>query len=233
MVLTGDCTTDGTIFIPDGYTLDGQGFTITAVDPAAGHFRGAVIQNAGPIAHVRNLTVTAIGIEDVCDVGADYLSGIRFSGASGSIKDSTVVDINQGLSGCQEGLAIDIFNPPFDGTHPNTKTVVVSNNVVTNYQKNGITADGDVYATITGNIVTGAGPVGHIAQNGIQVGFGGMGSVVGNTIIGNFYTEPGWVAVGLLLFYVQANLVKHSNNIFRNNQRNLALLTSQSLSPGP
>ncbi|MFO7546389.1 MAG: hypothetical protein R6W77_12930, partial [Trueperaceae bacterium] len=47
MTLTADCTTDATIFVPDGYTLDGAGFTITAVDPAGDHFRGAVVANAG------------------------------------------------------------------------------------------------------------------------------------------------------------------------------------------
>ena len=34
--LVADCTTDTTIGVPDGYTLDGKGFTITAVDGPAG-----------------------------------------------------------------------------------------------------------------------------------------------------------------------------------------------------
>jgi hypothetical protein len=45
--LTGDCVTDATLLIPDGKTLDGRHFTIAAVDPAGGHFVGAVIMNAG------------------------------------------------------------------------------------------------------------------------------------------------------------------------------------------
>ena len=34
--LVADCTTDTTIGVPDGYTLDGKGFTITAVDGPPG-----------------------------------------------------------------------------------------------------------------------------------------------------------------------------------------------------
>ena len=45
MVLQGDCQTDATIFVPDGVTLRGRNFTITAVDPPAGHFLGAVVRN--------------------------------------------------------------------------------------------------------------------------------------------------------------------------------------------
>ena len=46
MSLTADCTTDEPIFVPDGVTLDGQGNTITAVDPPGDHFKGGVIRNA-------------------------------------------------------------------------------------------------------------------------------------------------------------------------------------------
>ena len=112
MTLNGDCTTDETILIPDGYTLDGNGHTITAVDPSGGHFLGAVVKNAGSTAHVKNLTVTALGLANVCDPPGppdNRLRGILFDGASGSItNNTTVVNINQGASGCQEGNAIEV-----------------------------------------------------------------------------------------------------------------------------
>lgn len=73
MTLNGDCTTDSTIVIPDGFTLDGAGHTITAVDPVAGHFLGAVVRNGGARAAVTNLSVTASGLINVCDAGADRL----------------------------------------------------------------------------------------------------------------------------------------------------------------
>ena len=64
--LQDDCTTDGTIFIPDGVTLDGKKHTITAVDPAGDTFRGAVVQNGGATAHVRKLVVSAAGEASAC-----------------------------------------------------------------------------------------------------------------------------------------------------------------------
>ena len=42
--LLSDCTTDHTIVVTNGWTLDGDGYSITGVDPAGGHFLGAVVQ---------------------------------------------------------------------------------------------------------------------------------------------------------------------------------------------
>jgi hypothetical protein len=215
--LTADCTTDATIVVPPGHTLDGNGFTITAMDPPGGHFLGAVIQaTVASNAIVTNLTVTASGLVDVCDAGNDRLRGILFDGASGSITNNTVRDINQGPSGCQEGNAIEVRKAPFDNTGADL-AVTISDNVVTNYQKNGITANGSVAANITNNTVTGAGPVNYIAQNGIQVGFGGTATLRGNTVSGNNYTPASDVACGLLFF--QADGVKASNNTLFANER--------------
>ena len=244
MTLDADCTTDATIPIPDGYTLDGAGHTIVANDPAGNHFKGAVVANAGSTASVTNLTVKASGLANVCDGGADRLRGIMFDGASGSITHNNVEDINQGASGCQEGNAIEFRNAPFDGTHPGTKSVTITDNTVINYQKTGILANGDVYASISENSVVGVGSINYIAQNGIQVGFGATGSVVSNSVTDNYYTgcsnqdaaKTGcipWVSAGLLLYDVDANNVKKSKNIYRGNQFNMLLLTSQSINPGP
>lgn len=83
MSLNANCTTDSTILVPNGFTLDGKGKTITAVDPAGGHFTGAVVSNAGSSANVKNLTVTASGLGDVCDAGTARLRGIMLAAASG------------------------------------------------------------------------------------------------------------------------------------------------------
>ena len=108
MTLDGDCQTDATILVPDGMTLDGNGHTITGVDPAGGHFTGPVVGNGGATAHVTRLGVTVAGLANVCDAGDDRLRGIMFMGASGSITHNEVSDINQGPSGCQEGNAIEV-----------------------------------------------------------------------------------------------------------------------------
>lgn len=216
MTLNGDCVTDQTILVPNGFTLDGNGYSITAVDPVGGHFLGAVVRNGGAVAHVTNLTVTASGLADVCDAGNDRLRGILLDGAAGSITGNTVVDINQGMSGCQEGNAIEVRNAPFDNTGSDL-AVTIADNVIAGYQKNGITANGSVAATITGNSVTGAGPVNYIAQNGIQIGFGGSAFLQDNSVSGNDYTPSSFVACGLL--YFEADGVRASRNIKFDNER--------------
>lgn len=219
MTLAADCATDATILVPNGFTLDGGGHSITAVDPSGGHFLGAVVMNSGSEAHVTNLTVKALGLTNVCDGAGppdNRLRGILLVGASGSIIGNTVEDINQSpTSGCQEGNGIEVRNAPFDGTHPNTKTVIIKANTVTDYQKNGITANGDVIVSITNNSVTGAGSTDYIAQNGIQLGYGATGEVKQNVVSGNWYGLAAWTASGILIFeadgvVVQKNAVSGS-----------------------
>lgn len=211
--LTADCTTDETIMVPDGYTLNGNGFTITAVDPAGGHFTGAVVANAGTTAHVNRLTVTAFDLANVCDGGADRLRGIMFEGASGSITHSSVLGINQGPSGCQEGNAIEVRNAPFDGTHPGTKTVEVSHNTILDYQKTGIVANGDVDVTITHNRVGASATQENLAANSIQLGFGATGYVGHNRIDGNQWMGTSDFAASAVLVYLADGVVLDQNFI--------------------
>ena len=218
--LLADCTTDETILVPQGFTLDGAGHTITAVDPAGSHFLGAVVKNGGTVANVTDVTITAAGLADVCDGGPDRLRGILLDGASGSITNTIVHGVRQGLSGCQEGNAIEVRNVVGSDPAPGPRLgVTVSDNTVADYQKNGITANGNVSATIERNSVEGEGPIGYIAQNGIQVGFGASALVQGNTeVSGNFYTGAD-VACGLLIFDAQG--VRQSKNTFFGNERDV------------
>ncbi|HYH86737.1 MAG TPA: right-handed parallel beta-helix repeat-containing protein [Pyrinomonadaceae bacterium] len=212
MTLDGDCTTDSTISIPDGFTLDGAGHMITAIDPTAGHFVGAVVQNGGTTAHVKNLTVTASGLANVCDGGTARLRGIMFEGASGSITKSDVIGINQGASGCQEGNAIEVRNEPFDGTHPNTQTVEIAHNNIQAYQKTGIVSNGDVSVNIHHNTIGGSATQANLAANSVQLGFGATGSVTQNHIDGNSWCCADAAATAVLLFDSQ-NAVVDNNNI--------------------
>jgi len=220
--LDGDCVTTSTIIIPPGLTLNGNGHTITANDPAGDHFRGAVVTNGGTTNSVTNVTITAAGLSNVCDGGTDRLRGILFDGANGSITNSTVAGVRQGLSGCQEGNAIEVRNQPFSESGPISVgpdvNVTISGNTVSNYQKNGITVNGAVVANVFGNTVTGDGPADYIAQNGIQIGYGATATVKSNTASGNFYTSPATEACGLLLY--RADGVKSSANKFFGNQVN-------------
>jgi hypothetical protein len=213
--LDANCATSTSIVVPNGETLDGAGYTITAVDPVGGHFLGAVVTNGGAVANVRNVTITASGLANVCDGGGDRLRGILFDGAGGSITGNTVTGVRQGPSGCQEGNGIEVRNAPFDNTGTDV-AVTISGNTVSNYQKNGITTNGSVAATILNNVVVGDGAVNFIAQNGIQVGFGATAIVKGNTVSGNNYTGVD-VSCGVLLF--EADGVKASSNTLFGNER--------------
>src|SRR3982751_4089232 len=85
MTLAADCTTTTSVIVPNGFTLEGAGHTITGVDPVGGHFAGGVIQSGGATAKVTNVKVTTSGLAEVCDAGSQRLRGILFDGASGSI----------------------------------------------------------------------------------------------------------------------------------------------------
>lgn len=217
MTLDADCTTDTTIPIPDGYTLDGNGFTITAVDPSGDHFRGAVVTNAGGIAHVEHLTVNASGLANVCDGGADRLRGIMFDGASGTIAHNVVMNINQGPSGCQEGNAIEVRNAPYDGTHPATQTVEIFGNKITDYQKTGIVANGDVAVSVDNNQLSASATQANLAANGIQLGFGATGSVHNNNVDGNQWCGPSAYVATAILVYAGGDNIQISHNNIRGN----------------
>jgi len=249
MELRADCTTDATILIPDGFTLDGAGHTITAVDPHHGHFLGAVVANAGTRANVRNLRITTSNLADFCDEKTpetDFrLRGIQFKGASGEITHNTVTDINQGAkSSCREGADIEVRNEPIDGSHPNTQTVEVSDNIVMNYQMVGIVAVGDVSVKIHHNIVTPSAAKANVPVSGIQLSYHAMGEISGNVVTGNWYqpVTPGdgkaigqqpLVAAGILLYNIEMSNVKVFNNELTDNQINILVTTSASLGYRP
>lgn len=202
MTLNGSCTTSSSIIVPNGFTFDGAGHTITAVDPAGGHFVGGVIQNAGAKANVTNVKITTSNLVNICDAGPDRLRGILFDGASGSISNTEITNIKQlpdpgnSLSGCQEGNAIEVRN---FGSSATTIRVSIDSNLISGYQKTGIIANGDTDATITDNVVTGFGPQPFIAQNGIQIGFGATGMVKRNEVSKNAYSGASGDASGGIL----------------------------------
>ena len=53
--------------------------------------------------------------------------------------------------------------------------------------------------SVTGNTVTGEGPVNYIAQNGIQMGYGAKGAVTSNIVTGNAYSGANQASSGGIL----------------------------------
>jgi hypothetical protein len=207
LTLQADCTTATPVFIPDGFLLDGAGRSLVAVDPAGGTFAGAIVRNRGTTMHVQNLKVRAQGLlkEGPCDGGDERLRGILLLGASGSVVDSEVLGVrrNQPAAGnpegtprgCQEGHAIEVRN----GDASVQRQVELLRNQVSGYQKVGILVAGRVDATVADNVLTGAGPVAHIAQNGVQLSDGATGEVTRNQVSGHSYTGGSDVATGILV----------------------------------
>jgi len=211
--LQSDCWTDATLLIPDRTTLDGRGRSITALDPAGGHFLGAVVRNAGATAHVRNLTIEAGGLANVCDSEGppdERLRGISFVAASGTIVGNQVRSLNQTSSGCQEGIGIEVRGQaPAQGA--TLQRVTITNNLVAAYQKTGIFVGGAVAADIERNRVTGLGPVDLIAQNGIQLGYGARGRIRANHVEQNIFTGSGAASTGILLLEAGSPVVVERN----------------------
>ena len=208
MRLTASCATTSSIVIPEGFTLDGGGYTIAGVDPAGGHFTGGVLTNGGVTANVTSVVVTVIGLQDICDAGVDRLRGIYFAGASGSITHSTVTGINQGPSGCQEGNAIEVRN---FGESAQTSVVEIAHNSVIDYQKTGIVCNGASVCSVHNNTVGASATQANLAANSVQYGFGSTGSLDNNSITGNSWqVDPYWDATAVLVY--QSNGVRVTSN---------------------
>ena len=62
--LTADCAVTEPLTVPDGFTLDGGGFTISATDAGGAQWNGGIVTNEAPggSMNIQNLTVT--GPED-------------------------------------------------------------------------------------------------------------------------------------------------------------------------
>ena len=109
MSLVADCSTATTVLVKDGWTLDGKGFTITAVDGPTASFNGAVVQNVGTTMHVKNLKIDGgATTPENCN---RVFNGVAFMAAGGSIKGVTLTNIGRPAdTGCQLGRAIVVWN---------------------------------------------------------------------------------------------------------------------------
>ena len=160
------------------------------------------------------VTIDNFEIDGLNDGGTNTFCGILFRNVTGTISNN---DIHSLKGTGQETMGILMY-----GTNTN---LLVSNNTITGFSRNGITIIGDGgQADINGNTIIGDGPLplGNWAQNGIQVSYGATGTVTGNTIIGCSILDPNWAASGILL-YLSGGTVEISGNILRENEVNIYL----------
>jgi hypothetical protein len=220
--LTRNCDTTVQLSVPDGHTLNGGGFTLSAHNPGGGSFLGgAILTNAGTSMNITNLTVKGTGFApDSTPLGLD---GIFFDDASGSVSGVFVLNITE-HNGDQLGRAIVA-----DGVTAQ-RTVTITNTVVKDYQKSGLEAVGTTTMNVSGST---AGPPdslkGIIAQNGVEYVSSSAGepdgTVSGSTIYGSG-DDP--VASGTAVLLFGAKDVTLSQNIITGEQTDVGVLVFSS-----
>ncbi|RYP81616.1 hypothetical protein EKO23_23330 [Nocardioides guangzhouensis] len=190
--LTADCATTEPLTVPDGFTIDGAGFTISATDAGGPQWNGAIVTNAGSSMNIQNVTIMgpANGFQ-LCTNAGNVLYGIWFNGASGTV-DNVIVDHiwqqqNNAFPSCQTGRAIRADS---GGA---TRTVDITATTVRDYQKSGFEARAGVTMSVAAGSV--AGPPhpleGLIAQNGVTFVGVTSGRVENSTIHGSSDQAPG------------------------------------------
>ena len=202
--------------MPTGFWRDNINLTAALIDPQ-GTVSGVVNATGCNIAVF--YSAGAQGVVDNADIyGANYF-GVVNDGAVVTVENSSIHDIGETpLNGDQHGVAIY-------WAYNGAGTGQIVDNSIWNYQKGGIVVNGvGAYATISGNTVTGQGPVDYIAQNGIQLGYGARGTVMSNTVTGNSYTGPNGAASGGIIVVggacygsVYTTDVQIANNTVTNN----------------
>src|SRR5579863_581396 len=204
-------TADGPTVLPPT-----AGLTTNATDIYGNPVQAQIfVNNVTGSVTIEKLTVDATG-NNVSGCGTD-IQGIYYQNSSGTITENVVRNQYQtdytDYGGCQGGLAINVESAT------STHTVTVSNNYVSAYQKNGITASGAATGpgspgpavTIQNNYIVGLAataqnwPTSGAAENGIQVGFGATGKVETNIVSDNIWaqdtsSQPYNAASGILIY---------------------------------
>jgi parallel beta-helix repeat protein len=219
-------------------TINGAGSTRTIIDPTTLQTDNNDPNTSSPQAVVvefqntssgglSNLTVdgTTAGSTEPTDGSCDQdFVGVEFANASGTLSSDAVTGIQeqQSFFGCQQGLAVYVANNNGGPDGVTMKTLAV-----TKYQKDGIDCDNaGTTCTISGSTVTGIGPTGLTAQNGIETDAGVTASIKSSTVTGNSYTSPDYTTNGTfftasgILAYDTTNLTVSSNKV-NNNDENI------------
>jgi hypothetical protein len=194
ITLTSNCTTSATITAADGVTVDGDGYSITAVDPISGNFSGPVLKSATgtptipAVLNVRNLNVVA---SLAAHPATSSLSGLYYENAGGSITNVSLSGLTA-ESGGGAGRALEVRN----AAATTAPALSINGLKVRNYGKSGVFIQGKTTFTATNLDI---GPATGVdgsqwlagASNGFTVfggaGGGPSGSLTNSKIAGNRY----------------------------------------------
>jgi parallel beta-helix repeat protein len=183
---------------------------------------------SGATVNLTNLTIDGQAAQNQFNSCVNDFVGVYYHDASGTMTADTVTNIELPPAdfGCQDGLGVYVAS---DAGH--NSSVGMNYDTVTNYDKNGITCDdAGTDCSVTGSAVTGIGPTGLIAQNGIQFYDADGGSVMGSTVSGDSYTGGFYTAAGLLV--ISTGTLNVSGNTVSNSDVNIYLGTDGS-GPAP
>lgn len=193
-------------------TLKGAGSAVTTIASpttlaitfsTSKDYHSIVAAKNGAQLHFEGFTVDGLGRGN----GNYRFNGVSYYNAGGTTMDCKIINVmDTPFAGAQHGVGFYAYAPA-------TPSVVsFLNNEITSFQKNAtVFAGAFLEAHVSGNTITGAGPTGITAQNGIQVSYGATGYVNGNTISEIGYTGPTYVACGILIYDSPYALVE--NNI--------------------
>ena len=216
MSLRNDCTTDATIYVPNGFALLGSGYSITAVDPVGGNFQGAVVRNSGRAVTINYVKIRS-NVQDVCNSVEQGIVGIGLDNVNANMLgvDVTINKGNTGMSTCEEGIAVDVTNSAPAGSKP-PKTYI-KNSTFNNNQWIGVRTSGFTMLRLQNSIITGAGPNPYVSQRGVDLRSGAKGQLIQNTI-NNHTHQPlmGVPAVGVLLTNAAVGTLVDRNMISTN-----------------
>ena len=212
--ITWNATHATTACTKTGFYRDGINMTAALINPS-GTVTGDVDATGCNVGVYYNIGTGTVDHANV--FGSNYF-GVLVNGddnnVSVNISNSNIHNIGQfPFDGTQHGVAI--YYRSFGA---GSAAGEITGNTVSLYQKGGIAANGNATVNVTNNTVTGLGPVGFIAQNGIQLGYDATGIIEGDTVSGNYYSGDSWKSGGVLFYQPLAGTVLHPsrNNLFDN-----------------
>lgn len=145
---------------------------------------------------IEDLEVNGAAASSTANLGCgNGYVGVDFQDAAGTLTITDVVNVAPPTTTCfgdqETPGAVYAYNGYFYAkTAPAAPVAVtVSHTTVTGYQKNGVTCDDpEEVCALSANVIAGYGPTTLTGQNGVQVGFGALGTLTSNSVTGNSYT---------------------------------------------
>ena len=214
--LTGDCTVTATQNIEAGWSIDGNGHTLTA--DATGGFSGPIIRSASgtagqdppPVMNVRHLVIRTTGFSNA----TGPVVGILFDGAQGQVSDVHMTGVNTG-SAADEGYGVEADNSVGAAfTLANRAQVKIGNGTsISGYQTAGIYGHGDLKLTVL-RAVIGAGGIPGKAVDGVLADNGAHGSVKESTITLTGASSPSQTSFSAGVRIIQTRRVEVRRNVF-------------------